>query len=300
MTGNRRRTNGEETWYRLQEWTKGQAAAERLSSHILDSEGYESIDPSHPLGGRDGIKDMVCVKNYIEWVAGCYFPRGQKNFRTIKEKFLNDLKGVEANSVDGLVFITNQELTLSERQELKELSEPHIDIFHLERIVGILNSPVNYGVRLEFLDIEITIEEQLSFFAERDKKYQQITDTLEKLEKVMKKDRNSQVINEPSKEDEEFFEIEGRTDQVISEAINELMEKVWYERHLVRKYKVENGLETVHPEIWEGALKSANKVREKYGEENLGPYNDFEWGMLNGKLSALRWIFGDEWDMLYT
>jgi len=26
----------------------------------------------------------------------------------------------------------------------------------------------------------------------------------------------------------------------------------------------------------------------------------FEWGMINGKLSALRWVMGDEWDMLDT
>ncbi len=36
------------------------------------------------------------------------------------------------------------------------------------------------------------------------------------------------------------------------------------------------------------------------GKDNLGPYTDFEWGMINGKLSALRWVLGDEWDMLDT
>lgn len=32
--------------------------------------------------------------------------------------------------------------------------------------------------------------------------------------------------------------------------------------------------------------------------ENLGPWSDFEWGMINDKLSAIRWMLGDEWDML--
>ena len=65
MSNNRRRLNGEETWYRLREWTKGQAPAERLGGNILYSEGFVSIDPSHPLGGPDGIKDLKCIKDEI-------------------------------------------------------------------------------------------------------------------------------------------------------------------------------------------------------------------------------------------
>jgi len=97
---------------------------------------------------------------------------------------------------------------------------------------------------------------------------------------------------------------------------SELCDKVWYNRHQVRREQVEAGvIELVEKEtfptppgkvrpiqrdIWEGALESARKTEGKYGLENLGPWDDFEWGMINGKLSALRWILGEEWDELYT
>jgi hypothetical protein len=63
-------------------------------------------------------------------------------------------------------------------------------------------------------------------------------------------------------------------------------------------YDVNNPKQTVSY-IWEGALKSAKQKEELYGDE-LYPESDFEWGMINGKLSALRWVMGDEWDMLNT
>jgi hypothetical protein len=53
-------------------------------------------------------------------------------------------------------------------------------------------------------------------------------------------------------------------------------------------------------DIIQGMLAARKKVEEKYGKKNLGPYDDFEWGMINGKLSALRWALGDDWDFLDT
>ena len=40
------------------------------------------------------------------------------------------------------------------------------------------------------------------------------------------------------------------------------------------------------------AKKAAAKVEKTYGKKNLGPWSKFDWGMLNGKLSALRWCLG--------
>lgn len=53
-------------------------------------------------------------------------------------------------------------------------------------------------------------------------------------------------------------------------------------------------------EIWNGALKAARATKKQLGKESVGPWTDFEWGMLNGKLSALRWMLGEDWDMLDT
>ena len=308
-----RRTEGRETWHRLLEWDKGQAPSERLAALLLANEGFKNVDPSHPLGGRDGLKDMVLSYNGSRWIGAVYFPRGQQTFSDIKDKFSHDLEGVKTNGAVGIAFVTNQELRLSERKILTEL-EPSIDvqIYHLERIASLLNTPSYYGVRMEFLEIEMSKEEQISFFANQGKEMTDIKDAIERLTIGLEEykirhhlDLNTKASDNTDNQDEEltddeFFVDEPRSIEEIANATEEFLDKIWFDRHLSLKYRIEHEGETVNPDIWKGALASAQKVIDKYGEENLGPYSDFEWGMLNGKLSALRWVLGEEWDMLDT
>lgn len=47
------------------------------------------------------------------------------------------------------------------------------------------------------------------------------------------------------------------------------------------------------------AKAAGERVADAYRGQ-LGPWDDLEWGMINGKLSSLRWALGDEWDFLDT
>lgn len=290
-----RRAEGRETFYRLLEWDKGQATSERLAALILEQEGFRDIDPSHPLGGKDGGKDMLCEFNNFKWIGAAYFPRSQQSFNEIKKKYRHDLEGVYRNEAKGIAFITNQELSLMERKILEEMDKTvDVRIYHLERIANILNTPKMYGIRLEYLEIEMTKEEQLSYFSYVNE--QGITRIEQKLDDLCANIRNQTEKISVFDDTEE----EVRTLKEVLEAENMFFDKIWFDRHLSLEYRIEQGIEDVNPEIWKGAMEAARKVIEKYGEENLGPYSDFEWGMLNGKLSALRWVLGCEWDMLDT
>ncbi len=148
------RNRFDETWHRLREWTKGQTPSERLAAQILIHEGFKAIDPSHPLGGRDGGKDALASRD-ANFVMAVYFPRGAKPFPNIRAKFKEDLSGVSSAGASGVAFVTNQELTLAERAELVALAAPvEVQLFHLERVTAILDAPEMAKVRQQFLDIE--------------------------------------------------------------------------------------------------------------------------------------------------
>lgn len=187
----RRQTEGKETWSRLLDWDRGQAPSERLAAQILRIEGYESIDPSHPLGGPDGLKDIICIKDKARFVGASFFPRGKQRFSRIKKKYTDDLEGIAKNNANGIAFVTNQELTLSEREELKEEAGTggiEVDLFHLERIASILNSPTCYGIRLEYLDIEMTKEEHLAYMANITNRLDELLTAIKHFDTVRKDD----------------------------------------------------------------------------------------------------------------
>ncbi len=88
-----RRSGGDETWHRLSGWTAGQTRSERLAGHLLRLSGYASIDPSHPLGGRDGLKDLIAVRYGRKWIAAAHFSRERLSMSKLKKKFLDDYAG---------------------------------------------------------------------------------------------------------------------------------------------------------------------------------------------------------------
>jgi hypothetical protein len=145
----------DETYHRLLWWTHGQAPSERVSGHILRAEGYEGIDPSHPLGGSDQGADATCVKHGQQWVMASYFPYGPQPFSEIKKKLADDVKAARHRQPFGIAFVTNQKLTIGDRKTLTAIGGQTIaiEVYHLERIVHIVDSSDMAQIRQEFLHI---------------------------------------------------------------------------------------------------------------------------------------------------
>lgn len=232
-----------------------------ISEHIALI--WEVIEASEELELTDEIKLISAQKAYKKEAP---FHNGKNNMADsmLIELFFNHL-----NEIDSFYFISLNKNEFSSKGDTRKAHEGFSEYFSKENI--------NYS-----LDLYKTINEIFP-------------DILDEIDV-----------------DESWFE-GGRGFFEIVEYLNEFCDRVWYNRHLVRRYQIEEGIIKVVDEeeynyrnseqivryIWEGALKSAARMEALYGDK-LEPMDDFGWGMLNGKLSALRWVLGDEWDMLDT
>jgi hypothetical protein len=146
------------------------------------------------------------------------------------------------------------------------------------------------------------------FSVERSQYFTSIVDALKTYfeDDVADLTRESQLYEAPARSLKEMQEVE-----------EELTLKRWYDHHQMRAESIKSGrtilvdkedfskqrprgTQTISKDIWKGARKAAREVERRFGKRNLRPYSDFEWGMLAGKHSAIRWVLGHEWDFLDT
>ena len=156
--------------FKLSFWRDGQTSAERLAAALLKLYGYDELNPQSPLGGPDGKKDILCVKGGLTWVAAVYFPTGPTTFAKIKKKFIADLNGMPEHP-KGFVFVTNQNITPTQRVALSTLAtakRKECDVLHVQIMQTLLDSAPGYGVRIQYLRIGMTLEEQLSWAVDSD------------------------------------------------------------------------------------------------------------------------------------
>lgn len=193
-----RRFHGDETSERLKNWTSQSKSSERFAADLLKSEGFNQIEPSHPKGGPDGKKDIKCSKDGLTWIVGVYFPHGDVSFSTTKKKVQRDLMGVMANNADGFIFFTNQEFSLSQRDELMALSSFNILIYFRESIRVLLHHSANLHLKLEYLLIEMDPSEIVASFSLQVSEMLNLKKSIESLENAVKESIDNKKNNDSS------------------------------------------------------------------------------------------------------
>jgi hypothetical protein len=99
-----------------------------------------------------------------------------------------------------------------------------------------------------------------------------------------------------------LFEVPRNESEIIA-AEEEFFDKVWYVRSVIHS---DEETADLPEDIRNGMLAHRKRIEEQYGRRELhkmigrGHDKAWEYGYVNGKLAALRWVLGDEWDFLDT
>jgi pyrimidine deaminase RibD-like protein len=89
-----------------------------------------------------------------------------------------------------------------------------------------------------------------------------------------------------------------RNDKQILDTYNACWDKIWWNRHANWRLRIESGEEELSGErraLFKQAEEAAHEIEKKYGQDNL-EFDDFEWGLISGRMSALSWVLGSEWN----
>jgi hypothetical protein len=86
----------------------------------------------------------------------------------------------------------------------------------------------------------------------------------------------------------------------LLDAEHELRDRLWYER--TQRYLATPGPDpATNPTTIFSMLNAMTQLEQTSPTTTTAPTaSEYEWGMLHGKLSALRWVLGDDWDSLDT
>ena len=100
---------------------------------------------------------------------------------------------------------------------------------------------------------------------------------------------------------DEFEPDEPRTPIEIHVAEQALFERLWYFRSVASDKGSSAELRAeMGEEDFEMMMALRRRIEIDAGGDALFPLSDWDLGVLSGKLSALRWVLGDEWDNLDT
>jgi hypothetical protein len=175
-----------------------QVMRERMCLALLPLLGpFTREQPRRPKGGADGARDIEAVYQgqMPVWGAVGFKNGGGSDTKARAEaagKFRSDLDSAltENPTLPGFVFFTNVDLTLDGKEELVRYAHgknvTHVDVFDMERLRQVLDSPEGLIARLQYLDIPMSATEQAALVGKFGSQLQQaVTARFDRVERTL-------------------------------------------------------------------------------------------------------------------